>query len=253
MGAQDEEVVRGVVISSEDTEPLVYATENPSQYVQAEVVEVVNPESYHFCPAFLSTFFCHILGLGCTLLCCPSSYGKAGASAGFAFSSLKFAVFGMAAACIVAHDHLPHAFYPDEHASNATDCTLHGGEWVMQSEAQSHMGIGYHRRETHLHSHAHAAVDTPTCMCPRLYLHSTEAATGRTVCVNSHRFWVKLAILSFVLFYMFTLVARHYLRRAQPTTEVTVLAPMEQTMEPTPVQAVVVGKAVPVAPETEEV
>ena len=197
-----DQMVEGKVVDGHDNTPITPAPEGP---VLVDTVEVVDPAVGHFWPACVSTFFCHLLGLGLTLVCCPSSYGKAGAATGFAFSALKMSIVALMGAMVVSHYHVPHAFYPDE-LKTADACAAYRGVWEATPDPKTHL------------------MSPMTCHCPRLFLAPREEGTGRVVCVDSQRFWVKVSIIASVMFYLFSIIARYYLRNSKPTTMVTVVA-----------------------------
>ena len=103
--------------------------ENPQVEVFSGVLPANEPlPNRHFWPACLSTFFCHGLGLGATLLFWNSKNGKVGAATGFTLHALKTCVLACVLAFVAAHYALPHEFSSAEVWSE-DQCRSLRGTW----------------------------------------------------------------------------------------------------------------------------
>eukprot|EP01059_Diplonema_ambulator_P030762 TRINITY_DN538_c0_g1_i2.p1 TRINITY_DN538_c0_g1~~TRINITY_DN538_c0_g1_i2.p1 ORF type:complete len:251 (+),score=83.94 TRINITY_DN538_c0_g1_i2:113-865(+) len=213
----------------------------PTEAVQDSVVVIntVEPTVMHFWPACLSTFFCHIFGLACTMLYFNSKHGKAGAATGFAVHALKMALFSILAAVVVSSYHTPHHFDPDT-LDTPAKCEAMHGEWNPYRHEPHHHHHHHHEQQGDMEKRHRFgdAYDHP-CSCPKWYLELNNR-DGSRLCIDSKHFWIKVAVVSTLFFIVCLLVRRHYLKDAVTIRQVAVIAHPQPGYAPAPTQGIVI-------------
>eukprot|EP01064_Diplonema_japonicum_P014583 TRINITY_DN2225_c2_g1_i1.p1 TRINITY_DN2225_c2_g1~~TRINITY_DN2225_c2_g1_i1.p1 ORF type:complete len:266 (+),score=71.75 TRINITY_DN2225_c2_g1_i1:65-799(+) len=198
----------------------------PTEAMQDTVVVIntVEPTVMHFWPACLSTFFCHIFGVACTLLYFNSKHGKAGAATGFAVQALKMALFSIMAAIVVSSYHTPHEFDPDTIHTQG-QCEAFHGQWDVNHR--------HHHRHNEFHHRRERAEHHSPCGCPRWYL-ELDNKDGSRLCIDSKNFWIKVAVVATLFFMVCIFLRNHYLKDAVIVRQVAVVAQQQPGYAPAP-------------------
>lgn len=244
------------------TQPAVKEVETvelapPAYTVLTAPVEAAQPQRqpwWHFGVSCLGTTFCHCFGLAGTLLLCPTSRGKAGATAGFAFNTLKLAVVACIALVLVSH-HTEGRFYPDQYATEEA-CTEAQGVWGVPEQfhhKEHERHHGHHRHwlfrkasssssssseESNVDEVLFGAVlrwqkgasnetaPQPRCLCPHLYLPKWEDKEDAIVCLDTRHVFLKWTLWLSGCVVLLSAGVVYYLRRSyqelQPTEVVSV-------------------------------